>query len=136
MANRRVVRVTRSPMNAKRWCLELDCGHEVWVSASRKPTAKTAPCDKVRTLASDPDFRHQPKTESHCWYCQRDFKRGVDVRETFVVNGALLLHPNDVEHHAADYSDVAGWLPIGSDCAARIGLEWSRARRTANQGKG
>ena len=36
--------VTQSPMNAKKWLLELVCGHDVWVTAQRKPTAKTYPC--------------------------------------------------------------------------------------------
>jgi hypothetical protein len=38
------VAVDRSPMNAKRWCLTLQCGHETWVSAVRKPKTKTAAC--------------------------------------------------------------------------------------------
>lgn len=41
---RAVVRVTQSPMNSKRWCLELDCGHDVWVTASRKPKTCREPC--------------------------------------------------------------------------------------------
>lgn len=41
-----VIRVTQSPMNALRWCLDLSCGHEVWVTGKRKPTAKTAQCEK------------------------------------------------------------------------------------------
>jgi hypothetical protein len=39
-----VLRVDRSPMNAKRWSLTLSCGHEVWISASKKPTRRTAKC--------------------------------------------------------------------------------------------
>lgn len=41
----RVVRVTQSPMNAMRWCLELDCGHEAWCTSKRKPTRKIEPCE-------------------------------------------------------------------------------------------
>lgn len=41
---KRVVRVDQSPMNAQRWCLELECGHECWVTAKAKPKRQTAPC--------------------------------------------------------------------------------------------
>ena len=39
-----VVRVDRSPLNKKQWLLELDCGHEVWITSSRKPTRKSTYC--------------------------------------------------------------------------------------------
>jgi hypothetical protein len=41
-----VVRVDQSPMNAKRWTLMLSCGHEVWITAAKKPVRKTATCSK------------------------------------------------------------------------------------------
>lgn len=39
-----IVSATRSPMNAKRWLLELGCGHPQWVTAARKPTARATRC--------------------------------------------------------------------------------------------
>lgn len=39
----KVLRATRSPMNASRWCLDLACGHEQWITSQRKP-AKFAYC--------------------------------------------------------------------------------------------
>lgn len=45
---KRVVRAYQSPMNPHRWCLELECGHEEWVTAQRRPRAKTAACYKCR----------------------------------------------------------------------------------------
>ena len=42
--NPTVIRVTQSPMNAKRWCLELSCGHELWVTSGARPTGKTKRC--------------------------------------------------------------------------------------------
>jgi hypothetical protein len=39
-----VRRVDQSPMNAKRWCLTLNCGHEVWVTASRRPSRMKQEC--------------------------------------------------------------------------------------------
>jgi hypothetical protein len=41
---RDVVRVTQSPMNAKRWCLDLSCRHEVWVTSSRQPKRSRVHC--------------------------------------------------------------------------------------------
>ena len=37
MRQRKVVRATRSPLNVKQWCLDLDCGHELWVSDKKAP---------------------------------------------------------------------------------------------------
>lgn len=39
-----VTDATQSPLNPKRWCLELDCGHDIWVTSEKKPTRKTATC--------------------------------------------------------------------------------------------
>ena len=41
---REVSRVDRSPMNPKRWCVELSCGHELWVTG--KPRKKVFPCEQ------------------------------------------------------------------------------------------
>lgn len=40
----KVKRADQSPMNAGRWCLELECGHELWVNSKRKPKTKEADC--------------------------------------------------------------------------------------------
>jgi hypothetical protein len=47
-----VERVDQSPMNPKRWCLTLVCGHEVWVNGNRRPTAKTAICERCTNYAN------------------------------------------------------------------------------------
>lgn len=41
---RQVVRVDQSPMNPVRWCLGLDCGHEEYVTAKRRPVRSSHPC--------------------------------------------------------------------------------------------
>lgn len=43
---RKIVRVDRSPMNAKVWCVELECGHEVWVYRKPRSTPKGLECEK------------------------------------------------------------------------------------------
>jgi len=41
-----VQRADQSPMNPKRWCLTLSCGHEVWVTANRKPQRMKEQCER------------------------------------------------------------------------------------------
>lgn len=41
----RVLSVKQSPLNEQRWCLNLECGHEVWITAKRRPTRKLATCE-------------------------------------------------------------------------------------------
>jgi hypothetical protein len=45
-----VVRIDRSPMNKRRWCLELECGHEEWITSSRRPTREFTICCKCRAI--------------------------------------------------------------------------------------
>jgi hypothetical protein len=42
--SRRVLEATQSPMNARRWSLSLECGHQTWVTSMRRPIAKTSRC--------------------------------------------------------------------------------------------
>ena len=49
---RYVKRVRQSPLNPMRWVLDLDCGHEVWVTAKSCPTRATAACPKCNELAA------------------------------------------------------------------------------------
>ena len=39
-----VRRVDRSPINPKRWCLTLSCGHEAWITAIRRPQRMKMEC--------------------------------------------------------------------------------------------
>ena len=40
-----VFSVKQSPLNPLRWCLSLECGHDVWVTSKRKPARKTSACE-------------------------------------------------------------------------------------------
>ena len=42
--NIEVVRITQSPLNRVRWCLDLACGHETWITATRRPKQRVAAC--------------------------------------------------------------------------------------------
>lgn len=48
---RAVVEVDRSPVNAARWCLTLECGHEIWVTSQRRPRRKEDFCSKCGELS-------------------------------------------------------------------------------------
>lgn len=41
---RAVTYIDRSPMNPKRWCVQLECGHEHWTTADRRPKTKSLRC--------------------------------------------------------------------------------------------
>lgn len=42
----RVESVKQSPLNPRRWCLQLDCGHDEWVTANRRPQRIEQRCSK------------------------------------------------------------------------------------------
>ena len=48
---KRIIDITRSPMNPKRWMLTLECGHEVWITASRRPERRSMRCARCAALA-------------------------------------------------------------------------------------
>jgi hypothetical protein len=48
---RMVVAVRQSPLNPAQWCCDLDCGHDVWVSAKRRPMKKIIACDRCTQAA-------------------------------------------------------------------------------------
>ena len=54
-ADRSVKRIDRSPMNPDRWCYELECGHEVWVTAKRKPKRLTIHCPTCKAEGKSGD---------------------------------------------------------------------------------
>ena len=43
---RKVVKVTQSPLNALRWCLQLDCGHEIWITSRKRPKRAREGCER------------------------------------------------------------------------------------------
>lgn len=57
----RIESVKQSPMNALRWCLQLDCGHDEWINGKKRPTRQTIRCsrcvEKQRRILGDGD-RH------------------------------------------------------------------------------
>lgn len=56
LKRRGVVRVTRSPMNPLRWCLQLECGHDIWVTAKTKPARKFEYCEHVYCVLRAPSL--------------------------------------------------------------------------------
>lgn len=74
-------------------------------------------------LDSNPDFRRQPKTERYCWRCQKDLGANQPARFiTFTADGEHIIHPADIDQATA----TLGAFPVGLDCAAKIGMDWSQ----------
>lgn len=46
VVTRFVTKVTQSPMNPLRWCCDLECGHEQWVTQKVHPKSKRLTCDR------------------------------------------------------------------------------------------
>ena len=51
---RRVVGIRQSPLNDHRWMLSLACGHELWVTAKRRPKRQTIRCSVCNPLGRVP----------------------------------------------------------------------------------
>lgn len=49
----RVVSVKQSPLNPLRWCLQLDCGHDVWITSKKKPLRVANPCERCKDERKD-----------------------------------------------------------------------------------
>lgn len=42
----KVLKVTQAPLNKLQWCCSLHCGHDVWVTAKRRPKGQNLACPK------------------------------------------------------------------------------------------
>lgn len=51
----KVLVVRQSPMNAKQWLCQLDCGHDQYVTSKSRPTRQTLRCDKCVMKAREQD---------------------------------------------------------------------------------
>ena len=47
-----VLSAGRSPMNPKRYLLQLSCGHEKWITATKRPARKKATCTACSIIAT------------------------------------------------------------------------------------
>lgn len=76
---------------------------------------------QVRTIYLDPDFRRTPKTARFCAVCQRDLGEKQLARVVVTIHGGTeAVHPENILQ-----ATQGRWQFIGTDCAERIGLEWS-----------
>lgn len=97
-----VLRATQAPANASRWCLDLACGHEVWVTATRRPRQKQAACERCDALIEEGTVREQP--------AERDARTGIigmrpEVSRTGISSEALAAyHTARVQHYIDTYN--------------------------------
>lgn len=77
---------------------------------------------RTKTVPDRPLARSYGPTEP-CFLCKKVITR--QKRMIHVIDGgSRILHPDDEELYKSDSGDMQ-WLPIGPDCAKRLGLEWS-----------
>lgn len=76
---------------------------------------------EYRSSFIDADFRPKNRPGVQCYRCGRVIKENSSFRVVHVVESQLAVHPED-EHLAPDNDD---WLPLGMDCARRIGFEFT-----------
>lgn len=92
-------------------------------------TPSDRPAAHYRTKFLDFDARREPKTDHYCARCQKDICGSYRCIH-LVDGGAFILHPEDEAVYAATGkaggSDDCGAHFLGSDCARKLGLEWSR----------
>lgn len=76
----KVLRADRSPLNKKQWLCELACGHEQWVTATRKPVQ--AECNAEHRVQADEAvctaFYHLSlayKGDTVCGVCHQPLRR-------------------------------------------------------------
>lgn len=91
---------------------------------------------EARIKFIDFDARRDPKTKRWCIMCQKDIKPEAKARFVQFVDiggGPYAIHPDDVEYiksgiltlpaNAVRHEDQV----IGTDCAKKLGLEWTIA---------
>ena len=79
-----------------------------------------------RTVFIDYDARPRPKTSLWCVKCQKDLKPDRPNRLAYVTGEMEAVHCDDLPEYVRQPSDF-GFLAIGSDCARRVGLEFTFA---------
>lgn len=76
-----------------------------------------------RYKALDPDFRRDPKTSVFCALCQKDIKDAPKHYAHFVGGGfaAVLVEDREIANERLSEADNYGILPVGPECARKIG---------------
>ena len=89
---------------------------------------------EARIKFIDFDARRDPKTKRWCIMCQKDIKPDAKARLVQFVDiegGPYAIHPDDVEYIEAGILALPPKAVrhenqvIGSDCAKRLGIEWT-----------
>ena len=53
----RIESIKQSPLNARLWCCQLDCGHDQWITAGSRPTRLTLRCSRCAALGAALDAK-------------------------------------------------------------------------------
>jgi hypothetical protein len=72
--------------------------------------------------------------ERGCFRCGKPVKAGRGRWIHVIGGGSTVLHPADEALYVPDGGDLGGQM-LGSDCAKRLGLEWSTPESSSNGAK-
>lgn len=86
----------------------------------------------MRTAQLDADNRKNPNTDHFCVRCHKDIKPGQPVRWVRPTDWsfAQVMHADDVTPEiiaATERGEYPGAFMVGTDCAKKIGLEYTSA---------
>lgn len=59
-----IARIDSSPMNAARWVITLECGHEEWVTAKKRPARRRMKCTKCEGTKATPAPQSRPPSRT------------------------------------------------------------------------
>lgn len=91
-------------------------------------TLRTLDIPVYRTEYLDQDNNRRSKTDLSCIACGKDLDPSKRHRMVHMVDGGpFVLHPEDEKLYPKNDPGDLGCWPIGSDCARKLGLEWSVA---------
>lgn len=79
----------------------------------------------------DPDFRKPPATQVFCARCEKDIKEGKPRRYIcYEFETMSAVHPDDWDsaRFANPVEFAFAVVPVGMDCAKRIGLDWTKEK--------
>ncbi|MEH3108933.1 MAG: hypothetical protein PGN22_02380 [Agrobacterium cavarae] len=79
-----------------------------------------------RSKYIDPDFRRDPKSKLFCVRCQKDIKDGQShLFVCYEFDTMSAVHPDDWEKAMEAHPAAFAILPIGKDCAKKIGIQYT-----------
>lgn len=71
----------------------------------------------------DGDYRRNPTTNLFCAYCQRDLDKVKYYAYLTFIKVPRIINPKFIKEYNKETEKII-FVPIGSECAKKIGKEW------------